>query len=288
MDQDRFPCLSCRRLPRGFTFLALFSAITTYQAAGSTIPIENDFAFAQQLYVDSGWDAIATAIADFNPGLNTEAILHYEGTFDVTVQPDGSFAGTYDGTLSGMFLDEFWQTSYSASMTSLLNDPDETRTFAVTSKGKWGSSGKIPADIRGKDFEDSGSMNLKKDKADIDVTIKTNGAEDKKAKATDLSRTDKQISGSVEVEKRNETFTITLDPDKKTFTSKLTSFVTVLENSGSYTAAAAPNGGETGTVSFDLDVSITSVPEVTTGVLTWSGLLLALFVRQTRKPRCSM
>jgi hypothetical protein len=268
-----------------FLLLAASSSIIA-----SPIPIDvvNSFVFAQQLHVDASWDTIVSVIAQATPpSFTTSAALHYDGTFGVALTSTGALDGSYSGSLSGMFLGDLWRDSYSATTTTVVSAlADETVTLKAKSTGKWGSNSNIPEEVRGKDFEDSGTIEETKDKANIDITIKTKDAKDKTAEAKALTRTPTKIMGKVKVQDKMEDLTITLDREKKTFVSTLTSSafkIVVLNNSGSFTVANAPNGGEQGKVSFDLNVSVTPVPEPSTWLVVLSSCaLMGLLYRRRR------
>jgi len=266
-------------------FFATFLFVSSAQA--SPIPILDEFLIAQQFHVDGGLDTQIATIFDLNGELDLGASMHYEGNFNF-LPPDslGNVSGSYSGILTGNYLGNPWENTYSADMIGTVDpitgDPLE---FTLTSSGKWGDSSKIPVEKRGKSFTDTGKIKTNDDgTATVEITITTGSEVDTgkgtfKQKKKDNKLT---VTGDYEIEvngkKYKESLKIVLDQVEKTYASELKSafgLVTVLENNGTFTSTTTPGGETFGSTSFN--VTLQAVPEPSTYILMTTGFGILAF-----------
>ncbi|CAG1004971.1 hypothetical protein METP2_03608 [Methanosarcinales archaeon] len=242
------------------------SAVTPTPTPNITpIPIEEEFVVAQQLHVDSSWDAIVIQLLQ-EEGLLDNTTMHYEGTYNISQNTSGNFSGNYSGILTGMYLGEQWEIEYTSDMETVNFSQEDNKTLIwnLKSKGEWRNG-----TLKGKKFNDTGTLIEKSDNtAELGLKIKTDGVENSTLKNISVKKVKKYgkllvegISNETIGGKKynNSKFYINLDQEKKKFRSylRINKSHILFTNGGNFTVE---NGN--GSISFDLNFSFIPTTEI--------------------------
>lgn len=237
-------------------------------AYATPIPIEEEFIVAQQLQVDSSLDAFVLDVFRTTGLLDAGATFHYTGAFSIAQDFDGEFSGSYAGTLVGLYFGEIVMIDLSAEMETLA-DAASTKTWKLKSKEREGT----------RKHRDEGTLSvvggrkhLEEDITIGDQTLKIEGdLEQTKTKDQMLVST-----GTISVGGEEEFVSITLKQNDKnpTFVSLIASKNVILQNMGDARIIRNTNGTVEG--STDFDVSVTTIPEPSSGALLATGVLMCL------------
>jgi hypothetical protein len=162
-----------RKLKTVLVVTAIAACQLAETPAAKALTIVDEFVIAQQLHVDVSWDA--QVITTLDPSiLEDSADMHYIGSFSISPNGFNTYSGQYTGTLAGTYLGAPWSTDYSA----LMMQQDANIVFTLNSKGKWPDSFKVPGDLRGKNFTDTGTIKENADgTATLTGTVDTPGAD---------------------------------------------------------------------------------------------------------------